>query len=110
MGDVLKLVVLGRAARNASNLKNRQPLAKLFYNGRYELSDDLKELVENELNVKSVEVSGDNNVFVSYDLKPQLRTLGPKYGALLGKSEKFAIESQRNRVGNQVERLVQSGR
>lgn len=97
MGDVLKLVVLGRAARNASNLKNRQPLAKLFYNGRYELSDDLKELVENELNVKSVEVSGDNNVFVSYDLKPQLRTLGPKYGALLGKIREV-LQSRANEI------------
>ena len=85
MNNVLKLVVLGRAARNGSNLKNRQPLSKLFYNGRYELSNDLKELVQDELNVKSVEHSQDSNVFVSYDLKPQLRTLGPKYGALLGK-------------------------
>lgn len=92
MGNVLKLVVLGRAARNGSNLKNRQPLSKLFYNGRYELSNDLKELVEDELNVKSVEHSQDSNVFVSYDLKPQLRTLGPKYGAMLGKIRQLLQE------------------
>ena len=92
MGNVLKLVVLGRAARNGSNLKNRQPLSRLFYNGRYELSNDLKELVEDELNVKSVEHSQDSNVFVSYDLKPQLRTLGPKYGSLLGKIRQLLQE------------------
>ena len=92
MGNVLKLVVLGRAARNGSNLKNRQPLSKLFYNGRYELSNELKELVEDELNVKSVEHSQDSNVFVSYDLKPQLRTLGPKYGAMLGKIRQLLQE------------------
>ena len=84
MGDVLKLVVLGRAARNKSNLKNRQPLAKLFYNGRYELPESLKELVEDELNVKSVEVSDTSDGFINYELKPQLKTLGPKYGSLLG--------------------------
>lgn len=84
MGDVLKLVVLGRAARNKSNLKNRQPLAKLFYNGRYELPQSLKELVEDELNVKSVEVSDTSDGFINYELKPQLKTLGPKYGSLLG--------------------------
>ena len=83
MGDVLKLVVLGRAARNKSNLKNRQPLAKLFYNGRYELPESLKELVEDELNVKSVEVSDTSDGFINYELKPQLKTLGPKYGSLL---------------------------
>ncbi|MCQ2409423.1 MAG: isoleucine--tRNA ligase [Clostridia bacterium] len=86
MGDVLKLVVLGRAARNKSNMKNRQPLSRLIYNGRYELSQELKELVEDELNVKSVEVSQEGDeAFVDYEVKPQLRTLGPKYGALLGK-------------------------
>jgi len=86
MYDVLKLVVLGRAARNKSNMKNRQPLSRLIYNGRYELSQELKELVEDELNVKSVEVSQEGDeAFVDYEVKPQLRTLGPKYGQLLGK-------------------------
>lgn len=85
MEHVLQLVVLGRAARNKSNLKNRQPLGRLMYNGRYELPSDLKELVKDELNVKYVEQSGDDDSFVSYEIKPQLKTLGPKYGALLGK-------------------------
>lgn len=85
MDNVLKLVVLGRAARNKSNIKNRQPLAHLFYKGKFEFTDELKALVEDELNVKSVEQSADDADFVSYELKPQLKTLGPKYGALLGK-------------------------
>ncbi|MDE7373378.1 MAG: class I tRNA ligase family protein, partial [Clostridia bacterium] len=82
MEHVLKLVVLGRAARNKSNLKNRQPLGRLLYNGRYELADDLKELVKDELNVKEIEQSNENEEFVNYEIKPQLKTLGPKYGAL----------------------------
>ncbi|MDE6302318.1 MAG: class I tRNA ligase family protein, partial [Clostridia bacterium] len=85
MEHVRELVVLGRAARNKSNLKNRQPLGRLLYNGRYDLPSDLVELVKDELNVKSVEQSGDDDSFVSYEIKPQLKTLGPKYGALLGK-------------------------
>ncbi len=83
MQDVLKLVVLGRAARNKANIKNRQPLQRLIYNGRFELSDALKELVEDELNVKNIELTDADDDFISYELKPQLKTLGPKYGALL---------------------------
>lgn len=85
MERVLKLVVLGRAARNKSNLKNRQPLSKLMYSGAWELTDELKQLVEDELNVRSVEPSDDSEGYISYEIKPQLRTLGPKYGPLLGK-------------------------
>ncbi len=85
MANVLKLVVLGRAARNKSNIKNRQPLQKLMYNGSYELTNELKELVEDELNVKEVERADGEEEFISYEIKPQLKTLGPKYGALLGK-------------------------
>ncbi|MEG2540633.1 MAG: isoleucine--tRNA ligase [Clostridia bacterium] len=84
MDDVLKVVVLGRSARNKANMKNRQPLSRLIYNGRYELTDELKELVEDELNVKALEISAESGSFISYELKPQLKTLGPKYGALLG--------------------------
>lgn len=92
MRDVLKVVVLGRAARNKANIKNRQPLSKLIYNGKRELSDELKALVEDELNVKSVELNDDSGSFVSYELKPQLKTLGPKYGALLGKIRALLAE------------------
>ncbi len=85
MDRVLQLVVLGRAARNKSNLKNRQPLGRLLYNGKYVLPNELQDLVKDELNVKSVEQSDEDDSFVSYEIKPQLKTLGPKYGALLGK-------------------------
>ena len=104
MGDVLKLVVLGRAARNKSNLKNRQPLSKLLYNGRYELPQSLKELVEDELNVKSVEVSDTNDGFIDYELKPQLKTLGPKYGSLLG-----VIRSVLQERANEIVNAVKNG-
>lgn len=85
MQDVLKVVVLGRSARNKSAMKNRQPLRTLMYNGRCELTNELKALVEDELNVKEVIISSESAEFISYELKPQLKTLGPKYGALLGK-------------------------
>ncbi len=105
MEAVLELVVLGRAARNKSNLKNRQPLSRLLYSGRVELSEQLKELVEDELNVKNVEMTDDGDSFISYELKPQLKTLGPKYGALLGKirallAEKTADIVKTVKVGN----------
>ena len=83
MEDVLQVVVLGRAARSKMNLKNRQPLPRLLYNGHKQLSEELKELVEDELNVKEVDISGDED-YIDYEVKPQLKTLGPKYGALLG--------------------------
>ncbi|MBR7162938.1 MAG: class I tRNA ligase family protein, partial [Clostridia bacterium] len=85
MDDVLKVVVLGRAARNKANIKNRQPLPRLIYNGKNDLSQELKALVEDELNVKEVEISDGSADYVTYLVKPQLKTLGPKYGALLGK-------------------------
>lgn len=86
MNHVLELVNLGRAARSKSNLKNRQPLPKLMYEGNFELEKDLENLVKDELNVKEIEKnnSGDD-AFISYEVKPQLKTLGPKYGPLLGK-------------------------
>lgn len=85
MKDVLTVVMLGRAARNTAGIKNRQPLRRLIYNGKKELTNELKALVEDELNVKEVVISADSAKFISYELKPQLKTLGPKYGALLGK-------------------------
>jgi len=92
MDNVLKLVVLGRAARNKSNLKNRQPLGRLIYDGKYELPMELKDLVKDELNVKDVQQSADDDSFVSYEIKPQLKTLGPRYGALLGKIRALLAE------------------
>ena len=84
MEEVLDVVVLGRAARSKANIKNRQPLRRLYYAGGSKLSDDLAALVEDELNVKEALFSEGSDKFVSYELKPQLKTLGPKYGKLLG--------------------------
>ncbi|HKL94162.1 MAG TPA: isoleucine--tRNA ligase [Clostridia bacterium] len=89
MEDVLKVVVLGRSARSKANLKNRQPLRSLLYNGKTELSSELKALVEDELNVKDVIMSDSSNSFMEYELKPQLKTIGPKYGSLLNSIRKF---------------------
>ena len=98
MDDVLKVVVLGRAARNKANIKNRQPLPRLIYNGKNDLSQSLKELVEDELNVKNVEINDGSADYVTYIVKPQLKTLGPKYGALLGKIRELMNTAEREIV------------
>lgn len=105
MNDVLKTVVLGRAARNKANIKNRQPLKRLIYNGKKELSPELKALVEDELNVKEVDISADSAKYISYELKPQLKTLGPKYGALLGKIRAMLAEKS-----DEIAATVKSGK
>ena len=85
MDRVLKVVVLGRACRNKSNIKNRQPIGKMFVKSDFELSEFYKEIIEEELNIKEVEFTDDVRAFTSYSFKPQLRTVGPKYGKFLGK-------------------------
>lgn len=85
MDRVLKVVVLGRACRNKSNIKNRQPIGKMFVKADFELSEFYKEIIEEELNVKEVDFTDDVRAFTSYSFKPQLRTVGPKYGKFLGK-------------------------
>ncbi len=89
MDAVLKTVVMGRAARNTSNIKNRQPIAKMFVKAPFELSDFYKEIIEEELNVKDVVFTDDVREFTSYTFKPQLRTVGPKYGKQLGGIQKY---------------------
>ena len=84
MNLVLDIVVLARAARNKANVKNRQPIKKLIYTTEKELIGDFLYLVKDEINVKEVEINRNASEFVSYELKPQLKTLGPKYGKLLG--------------------------
>ncbi len=84
MDEVLDVVALGRAARNTSNIKNRQPLGKMYVGVPRELPEEYLEIVEDELNIKSVEFVNDSSSYVSYSFKPQLKTLGPKYGKLLG--------------------------
>ena len=84
MDAVLKYVVMGRAARNAANIKNRQPIGQMFIKANKELSEFYKEIIEEELNVKKVDFTDDVREFTSYTFKPQLKTVGPKYGKLLG--------------------------
>ncbi|HHW47043.1 MAG TPA: isoleucine--tRNA ligase [Clostridiaceae bacterium] len=83
MDLVLKIVVQGRACRNAANIKNRQPIGKMYVKADFELPQDYKELVEDELNVKELIFTDDAKHFTVYKFKPQLRTLGPKYGKLV---------------------------
>ena len=85
MDEVLDIVVLGRAARNSANIKNRQPIGNMYVKAETVLDPFYVEIIEDELNVKSVEFKDDVEEFVSYIFKPQLKTVGPKYGKLLGK-------------------------
>ena len=91
MEDVLDVVALGRACRNASGLKNRQPLKKLyvFAEREFDLSGNMLAIAKDELNVKEVERAESAERFVKYSLKPQLKTLGPTYGKQLGAVKKF---------------------
>ena len=83
MGEVLDIVVLGRAARNSANIKNRQPLSKMFVQADKVLDDEFADIIRDEINVREVEFVTDASGFVSYTFKPQLKTVGPKYGKLL---------------------------
>jgi len=84
MDHVLKIVVMGRACRNTANIKNRQPISRMFVKASFELPDYYNSVIEDELNVKTVIFTDDVREFTSYSFKPQLKTLGPKYGKLLG--------------------------
>ncbi len=108
MQNVLDIVVLGRACRNASNIKNRQPLGKVFVASekQIDLSEGLLNIAKDELNVKALEYIEDASKFVSYKIKPQLKTLGPKYGAKLGKVKKFLETCN----GAEVVSTVKSGK
>lgn len=83
MAQLLKIVVMGRACRNASNIKNRQPLAHMYIRAEKTLPSYFVEIIADELNVKQVEFTEDVSAFTTYTFKPQLRTVGPKYGRFL---------------------------
>ena len=85
MEDVLDIVVLGRACRNTAQIKNRQPIAEMYIKADYTLPEYFTDIIADELNVKSVEFANDVSAFTTYSFKPQLRTVGPKYGKYLGK-------------------------
>ena len=83
MEELLKIVVLGRAARNTANIKNRQPIGTMYVKADKEMGQFYTDIIADELNVKEVKFARDVESFVSYSFKPQLRTVGPKYGKLL---------------------------
>jgi len=84
MDEVLKIVVMGRACRNTANIKNRQPIGNMFVKAPFELPEFFVEIIREELNTKKVTFTDDVRNFTSYSFKPQLKTVGPKYGKLLG--------------------------
>ena len=84
MEEVMLAVQLGRACRSTANIKVRQALSTLYVKGA-ELSDECAELIKSELNVEEVKFISDARAFTTYQIKPQMRTLGPRYGKLLGK-------------------------
>ena len=84
MDAVLKIVVMGRACRNTANIKNRQPIGEMFVKAPYGLPELFQAIIEDELNVKKVTFTDDVSSFTDYIFKPQLRTVGPKYGKFLG--------------------------
>ena len=96
MDAVLKVVVMGRACRNTANIKNRQPIGRMFIKAPFTLPEFYTEIIAEELNVKKVDFIEDASSFTSYTFKPQLRTVGPKYGKFLGKIQKALIELDGN--------------
>jgi isoleucyl-tRNA synthetase len=92
MDLVLQIVVAGRACRNTANIKNRQPIGQMYVKAETELPEFYQEIVEEELNVKKMAFAQDVSAFTSYTFKPQLRTVGPKYGKLLGGIKQYLAE------------------
>ena len=89
MDGVTRVVVLGRACRNAANIKNRQPIAKMYVKSDKAPDESFISIIAEELNVKQVEFTDNVREFTTYSFKPQLRTVGPKYGKFLGQIKNF---------------------
>ena len=98
MGELLKVVVAGRACRNASNIKNRQPLAQMFIKADEKLDKFYTDIIADELNVKKAEFKDDISNLTTYTFKPQLKTVGPKYGKFLGKIQAALKELDGNKA------------
>ncbi len=92
MEEVLKIVVMGRAARNTANIKNRQPIGTMYVKAESVLDDFYQDIVKDELNVKQIVFSDDVSAFTTYSFKPQLKTVGPKYGKQLGGIKAYLSE------------------
>ncbi len=98
MDAVLKVVVMGRACRNSANIKNRQPIGTMFVKAPFDLPEFFQEIIADELNVKSVTFTDDVSSFTDYTFKPQLRTVGPKYGKYLKQIQQALSELDGNQA------------
>ena len=104
MDFAIKAVELGRSCRNVSNMKNRQPLAKLYIKSDKTLNDNATlEIISGELNIKESCIVEDNSEFVGYELKPQLKTMGPKYGKMIGDIRAYLSSVDANAVVNDID-------
>ena len=102
MEELLKIVVLGRAARNTANIKNRQPIGTMYVKADKEMGEFYTDIIADELNVKEVKFASDVESFISYSFKPQLRTVGPKYGKLLNGIRKALSEVNGTEAMNEL--------
>lgn len=102
MEHLLEAVVLGRSCRNNSNMKTKQPLAKMYIKSEWSLGEFFTDIIAGELNVKEVIFADDVSDFTSYSFKPQLRTVGPKYGKLLGGIKSYLSEVNGNEAMNSL--------
>ena len=99
---VLSIVVAGRAARNSANIKNRQPIGNMYIKSNDKLDKAYLDIVKDELNIKNVEFKDDISEFTSYTFKPQLRTLGKKYGKLIPAISNYLKEQDGNKLMNEL--------
>ena len=102
MEELLKIVVLGRAARNTANIKNRQPIGTMYVKADKEMGEFYTDIIAYELNFKEVKLASDVEYFISYSFKPQLRTVGPKYGKLLNGIRKALSEINGTEAMNEL--------
>ena len=103
MEELLNIVVMGRAARNGSSMKNRQPLNVMYVKASKELPTYCIEIIQDELNLKNVEFVNDMSAFSSYSFKPQLKTVGPKYGKFLGQIRTILTELDGNKAKSELD-------
>ncbi|MDD3617272.1 MAG: isoleucine--tRNA ligase [Lachnospiraceae bacterium] len=102
MENLLKVVVMGRACRNTANIKNRQPIGQMFVKADFNLSEFYTEIIEDELNVKKLTFTDDVRDFTSYSFKPQLKTVGPKFGKYLNGIRQALTEVDGNKAMDEV--------
>ncbi len=103
MDEVLRIVVMGRACRNSAAIKNRQPIARMFVKAPYELEAYYREIIRDELNVKEVTFTEDVRAFTTYSFKPQLKTVGPRYGKCLNGIREHLSEMDGNQAMDELQ-------